>query len=317
MAIEPKIFISHRLADKPIADVIRNNLRRWGFNDVYQAGAPGAGPRVGESLPDELRDALDQASLVILVYTFTDEDWSWCMWECGLATHPRETDATRVIVFRCSKYDTPRLFAQQVMVDVEPEGVRNFTRQLHRNEDFFKGLGKAYRPALSDEDLEYLSSALYNELKPVIPPGKREERYRWDRFTLKLEPPVDRLNFETNENVMCEQIQSELIVTRPFGNALLHFGYANLEGGLKLGDLVERWTDQTQDRENVSKDWIIALCLEIRRAIDAYPAEPSWQPLNSVSFSRTSYFPVLNHMRVLPDSSMEFDIYFYAVKPNQ
>jgi hypothetical protein len=27
-----------------------------------------------------------------------------------------------------------------------------------------------------------------------------------------------------------------------------------------------------------------------------------------------SYFPVLNHVRVLPDGSMEFDVYFYAVK---
>src|SRR5215212_11132615 len=63
--------------------------------------------------------------------------------------------------------------------------------------------------------------------------------------------------------------------------------------------------------------WIEGLCLEIRRAIDAYPAEPSWQPLNSVYFNRTSYYPVLNHMRVLPDGSMEFDVYFYTANSNQ
>jgi hypothetical protein len=45
---KPKIFIGHRFADKPIADVINIHLARWGFDedDIYQAGAPGAGPRV-------------------------------------------------------------------------------------------------------------------------------------------------------------------------------------------------------------------------------------------------------------------------------
>jgi hypothetical protein len=308
-----KIFISHRFDDKPIADVINRNLARWGFDDIYQAGAPGSGPRVGDSLTDELRDALEDVDLVILVYTFTDEDWSWCMWECGLATHPRQANATRVVVFQCTRYDSPRQFAQQVNVDVDLEGIRNFTKQLHRNEDFFRGR-PAFRPRLSDENLDGLSKDFLDELAPVIPSGQREERYRWDRFTLKLEPPAGRLNFETNDDEVVRLIQSELFVTQPFGNALLHFGYANLEGGLKLSNLVERWTGETRERENVSKEWIKGLCLEIRRAIDAFPAEPSWQPLNSVSFTRTSYYPVLNHMRVLPDGSMEFDIYFYAVK---
>jgi len=79
----PRIFLSHRFADKPIADVIRRNLARWGFDDIYQAG-----PRLGDPLTDELRDVLEDVDLVILVYTVTDEEWSWCMWECGLATHP-------------------------------------------------------------------------------------------------------------------------------------------------------------------------------------------------------------------------------------
>jgi hypothetical protein len=308
-----RIFISHRFADKPIADVIRRNLERWGFDDIYQAGGPGAGPRVGDSLTDELRAALEDVDLVILVYTFTDEDWSWCMWECGLATHPRQADATRVVLFRCSKYDSPRQFAQQVNVDVDIEGIRNFTKQLHRDEGFFKGR-PAYRPRLSDEGLEALSKDFYEDLRSVIPSGQKEERYRWDRFTLKLEPPADRLNLETNDDEVVNLIQSELFVTQPFGNALAHFGYANLEGNLKLSDLIGRWTEETRDRENVSNEWIKGLCLEIQRAIRAYPAEPTWQELNSVMFSSISYYPVLNHVRVLPDGSTEFDVYFYVVR---
>lgn len=254
---------------------------------------------------------MENVDLVILVYTFTDEDWSWCMWECGLATHPRQADATRVVLFRCSRYDSPRQFAQQVNVDVDIDGIRNFTKQLHRNEGFFRKR-RAFRPRLSDEDLEDFSKDFYEDLRLVIPSGQREERYRWDRFTLKLEPPAECLELETNEDEVIRTIQNELFVSQPFGNALAHFGYANLEGDLRLGDLVERWTGVTRSRENVSKDWIKGLCFEVRRAILAYPVEPAWHKLNSVTFSSMSYFPVVNHVRVLPDGSMEFDVYFYA-----
>jgi hypothetical protein len=313
---QPKIFISHRFADRPIAEVIHSTLTRWGVDDIYQAGAPGAGPRIGQPLSDELREELEEVDLVILVYTFSDEDWSWCMWECGLATQPRKADATRVVVFRCSAYDAPRQFVQQVNVDVNIDGIRDFTKQLHRNEDFFKGLGRPWRAQLSDKTIEDLSKDFYEDLRPVIPTGRREERYRWDRFTLKLEPPADRLNLEMNdddEDEVVRQIQSELFVTEPFGNALEHFGYADLEDDMKLSDLVGRWTGVTRERENVSKEWIKGLCLEIRRAIANYPAMPTWHRLSSVRFSNYSYFPVLNHVRVLPDGSMEFDVYFYAV----
>jgi hypothetical protein len=163
----PRIFISHRFADKPIADVIRRNLARWGFDDIYQVGAPGAGPRIGNALTDELIDILEDVDLIILVYTVTDEDWAWCMWECGLATDPRQADATRVVVFRCSRNESPRQFAQQVNVDVDIEGIRNFTKQLHRNVGFFRDR-PPFRPRLSDEDLEHLSKDFYEELRPVI-----------------------------------------------------------------------------------------------------------------------------------------------------
>jgi CheY-like chemotaxis protein len=165
-----RILISHRAADQPIAEVIRKNLSSWGFDDIHQAGTPEARPRVGEFLPDELTEAFDDVDLVILVYTLADEDWSWCMWACGLATRPQQPDATRVVVFRCSRYDAPRHFAQQVIVDVDIDGIHNFTKQLYRNDDFFKGR-PAYRPRIADANLQYMSKVFYEDLRSVIPDG--------------------------------------------------------------------------------------------------------------------------------------------------
>jgi hypothetical protein len=310
---DPKIFISHRFADRTIADVIYSTLTKWGINHIYQAGAPAAGPRFGAPITNELIEALAGVDLVILVYTFSDEDWSWCMWECGLATQPQEPDATRVVVFRCSTYEAPRQFVLQLNVDVDFDSIRDFTKQLHRNEDFFQGLGRAFRPDVPDGILDDMARDFYEALTPVIRTGQKKERYRWDRFTLKLEPPTDRLNLEMNEDEVVRLIQSELFVTEPFGSVLEHFGYGDLEGDLKLSDLIARWTKETRDRENVSNDWIKGLCLEILRAIGNFPAKPTWHELNSARLSEYSYYPVLNHVRVLPDGLMEFDVYFYAV----
>ena len=89
MARESKIFISHRFADKAIADVVRQHLGIWGFDTaIFQASAPGLGPRAGENITDELKEALCNSKLVILLFTTTDYDWAYCMWECGLAHTP-------------------------------------------------------------------------------------------------------------------------------------------------------------------------------------------------------------------------------------
>jgi TIR domain len=244
---EARIFISYRFADKPVAEVIRRNLTRWGFDNIYFArgGRSTQSPRIGENLSDQLRKALAEAELVILVYTLVDEDWAWCMWECGLASALGEIDSTRVVVFQCSISDTPKVFSDDVLVRVEdPTSIRDFTKQLHKDAGFFKDRS-AYRPGYSDQDLEDLSSTFYqelaSELPSVLPAGELEERYRWDRFTLKLENPADFLDIEPNADTS-KRIQSELVVTNPFGNALRHFGLADPRDDLKLSDLVERWT---------------------------------------------------------------------------
>ena len=73
------------------------------------------GPRFGRGLNDQLRQALWNTEVLILVYTSADQDWSYCMWECGVATQPQSPN-TNIIVFQCGS-DVPAPFQDVLRVN--------------------------------------------------------------------------------------------------------------------------------------------------------------------------------------------------------
>src|SRR5205814_1553801 len=79
-----------RHADKKIADVLRNWIEHTTMGRVktYQSSQPGQGPRPGYILTEEVRRQLQAASVVLCIFTVHDHDWSYCLWECGVATDP-------------------------------------------------------------------------------------------------------------------------------------------------------------------------------------------------------------------------------------
>jgi hypothetical protein len=315
MPTEKTIFISHRFADKAIADVVRKHFHIWGFdNAVFQASAPGFGPRVGEFIADDIGNALYAAKLVILIYTLTDYDWSFCMWECGLATNPRNAD-TKTIVLQCNPHETPKIFEGQLLVKVTNDGIKNFVTQLHKDENFFPG-EPPYRPNIAEEIIASYSESFLRELQNTIPCGQREERPRWDFVTLRS-TQVDVATLKClDEPAALAAIPEKCHVFHEFGEALKHLGYANTEADLKLSDLIDRWSHRTSNRENIMDDWKIELSKEIHRGIINSPAEANWKKMNSVTYANSWFYPVVNHVRIIPDGSMEFDVYLYKVPPS-
>ena len=94
-----KIFISHRHADKPIADALRKQLLSWGIPKEYifpSSNYKHSG-KIGRPIKAEIKKFLVKATLVILIYTSRDVNWEYHMWECGLATDPK-TVKTNVMV---------------------------------------------------------------------------------------------------------------------------------------------------------------------------------------------------------------------------
>lgn len=134
---KPVLFISHRHDDRAIASVLRKFIqsRTGGRVAVFQSSSAEAdGPKQGENVAEELRRALWHASVVVLIYTTRDQDWSYCMWECGVAQLPGPA-STKTIVFQCAD-QFPMVFADQLRVGLKSEqDIETFVNDLLTDPD--------------------------------------------------------------------------------------------------------------------------------------------------------------------------------------
>ncbi|MGH3911893.1 MAG: TIR domain-containing protein, partial [Pseudonocardiaceae bacterium] len=169
---KPVLFISHRHDDRAIADVLRRFIeaRTGGRVVVFQSSSSSAkGPQQGENLRNELKRNLWDSSVIILVYTSNDQDWSFCMWECGLAQASGPTN-TKAVVFQCTdQFPTP--FADQVRVTVRNEQeIERFVNALLTQPAYFPTLGRAVTDftAGTEPELE-AAHELYSALQEVLP----------------------------------------------------------------------------------------------------------------------------------------------------
>lgn len=316
-------FLSHRGSDIKIVDVIRDHLQRWGLSadSVFQYSySGGAGLRVGGNLEEELGRKLSAAKIIILVFTLADEDWSYCMWECGVAMNPnKEEQSTRIIVFQCTA-EEPKLFKGDVLVKINETSIKQFVRQVHCEENFWTG-ESALRPDIPQSTLDSFSKEFYEEISEAVPKRSEETRHRWDFFTLHLpKDAIDSLaapDWSGNEHEIIKHIRENSQVIRKFGEALRHFNYEHIQPNLTLDNLITRWEGAVKDKhaeQQTSREWIRTLYCELWRSINNFPSEPSMELMYSPYFGANwRCYMVVNQIRVNRDDSMDFDVYIYKM----
>ena len=113
--------------------------------------------------------------------------WTAVMWECGVATDPRE-ETTRIVVFQCDSDDAPDPFKDRLLVKMTKESIGDFVERLHVDEGFFLG-EEAFAPKTNRDTLNKRKKEFYKDLLATIPTGngqKVEVEYtnRWIRVTL-------------------------------------------------------------------------------------------------------------------------------------
>jgi hypothetical protein len=315
---KPLLFISHKHSDSKIADVIRSfvTMSSGGRVEVFQSSSPWAdAPKVGRNLNKQLRETLWRASIVILVYTSESQDWTYCMWECGVASHPQSPD-TKIILFQCTG-NSPALFAEQVNVNVRNlVDIQKFTDEFLTDPDFFPPLGDsltAFQP--HGQEVASAAADFCQKLQPVLPPEKEDPSVEWPAFPFlqfELGLPAIELILKAapgdRTKVAFDVIQKECVISTSdkYGEQL--FGMPSFPSGMSLKELADSWREKYP---NSQSKWVEALCGQITEgAMWRFP-KPAWDLMQGFN-DDCWYAPVLNRVRKIPNRQcMQFDVYFY------
>jgi len=320
---KPLIFISHKTTDSKIATVIANFIRDRTQNavDVFlSSNWKFEGPRFGPGLNKELMTKLWKSNVLIFVYTSADQDWSYCLWECGVASDSGSPD-TRMIVFQCGN-DVPTPFVSDLRVDVRnPEHIRRFTKQLLK--DPLPSRTEALAPDIATETLETAALELFGNLEKVLP-DIHDPVVEWPAWPfLRVELPqtevkkLEKLEIANRTERMKlsqEIVTQHAIVVKSDARVAQLFGLANLKDKLEFRELLQLWKEKFP---TVDPTWFDSCCEQIR--VGARMGFPVIHrtPMKAVGVD-SEYTPVLSRVRRIPfGGSVHFDLYFYNLSDPQ
>jgi len=314
---DPTLFISHKHSDAAIAQVVASFCedKSNGRIKVHVSSSPDfKGPRIGKGLNAQLRQALWNTDVLILIYTSSDQDWSYCMWECGVANDSSSPE-TNVIVFQCGT-DVPAAFNDVLRVNVRNyDDIKRFMQQFLREPDFFPTLKGALAPALKDTYLDSAAKALHENIAAVLPPPDDGLSAEWPTWPyLRIELPrteVDSMQqaSEAERPAMAARIVKDSgVIIDSDSRAAQLFGLAAFPNRMKLASLLKTWKDKNPD---VEETWFDSCCEQIMMgAARGFPVI-RWTPIKAAA-SDSEYTPVLSRIKPRPyGGTVQFDIYFY------
>jgi hypothetical protein len=148
MAKELRIFISHRMpTDTAMAEKIGSRLALYAGNQVKVTHAGQF--RYGEKWREKINEQLDTTDWLIFLFTEQDEDWGFCLFECGYfqARMEKEPENKNLVIF-CRQAD-----------QISP-ALEEFNAMEAGVDSIFKLLKQIYHfppwevsPAVSEDDL--------------------------------------------------------------------------------------------------------------------------------------------------------------------
>jgi hypothetical protein len=315
----PLLFISHKHENRAIASVLRDflEMNTAGAVEVFQSSSEHAtAPRAGFSLNQELKEALWRASAFILIYTHPDRDWSFCMYEYGVANSPLSPD-TRMILLRCCEA-TPALFAGQVTVNARSrEEVEKFVDQLLTDSGFFRGRGEAItRHASKSRTIALLAEKLWTDLQACMPSSDTPKVEEWPAYPfIQLQLPmvhadaIRRAAPADRTRTAVEILKEEAVVSDYDKVAGRLFNSPAFDKGMKFGALVQTWLEK-DDRRDAQSRWVESLCRQMADGARWQFPALSWELMQGIEDDRW-YAPMVTRVRRMPDQYLQFDIYFF------
>lgn len=335
------IFISHRTSDKTIADEVRKNLELWGIpeKNIFQSTHAESGIKPGDEIQQALRDVLRSVDLFILIYTTPDQDWSYCMWELGIAT-AIDTKPTRVICFCCSN-DVPKLMEGILVNRINHEDIKKFTYNLHRADDFISSDKETLESnnaivsllkGASDQALEQRALQLYEAIDEKSPSGDTRILHRWDFMSLHLPSSAVKSIKDLGDDFSNRDRQFSLIKKLAVlkkgsqNSAVRAFGFQDFAEGITLQELKNRWAGAIREKRKLSghknmeinTDWATDLYHDVLRAIFNWQAKRTFNYFETIADQQKIFFrPAVIKAIDLADDSMDFDVYLYRLGANE
>lgn len=316
-AINPKplLFISHKHKDSNIGQVLAAFVeeKSGARVKVFLSSDPGfKGPKLGKNLNAQLRDALWDTDVLLLVYTSEEEDWQYCMYECGVATDRLSPD-TKIIVFQCGA-DVPSAFEDVRRVNaLSLNDIRQFVDEFLRDPAFFpKMKGTALSPDLRDSSVANFAKELHQNLELVIPKPKRtlERRALWPYLRIEM-PAAEVSRIEQEEEATRKQLAHQLVrdyavIADSDAGAAQLFGQGSFTPKVKFEALLKTWKSKYPAME---ASWFDSACDQIMAGSVRGLPIISMTPMRGVG-SEAEYTPVLSRVSRLPDDVVHFDLYF-------
>ena len=311
----PLIFISHKQSDKALAEAVARFLESEATRQIriFLSSSPGfEGVRFGKPITGDLRDVLADADVFLLLYTSADEDWSWCMWEWGVANHPASAKTTMVIL-QCGS-EAPKIDVGNRRVNVrQKDEIHAFVKQYFTNVGFFPSLGvEPFGGHFSPDAIAAKAEALFGSLVtfPAIDPTVEWQTWPY----LQLELPVSLCNrikdlvtpMSRVEQLTVIRQNTKITVADP--KALTIFGLAGLASDTPFSNLAMVWQNAFNNQKTA--DWFDSCCEQVlTAALEKLPAiAPA--PVRSVQ-SDKDYIPLITKVRRSSyQGTVRFDLYF-------
>jgi len=292
MAETVTIFISHKHEDKKIAQTVKQELEAVSsrvhcfISEDIAAGA--------EWLT-EIRQYVEKAHILLLLFTASTSEWDWPLYEVGLATDLSDPSRCRIVCVYPSGATPPDPIRAFQAVEASPEGLEVFLRQLFCSQEIVDVDPVLNERLREGESLTRLARHLSESITTVKPWAYCFTHYLW----IDVEDAID------NEEIQAEAVPQSATVD-PESTALQLFGLAPSPPNR------DRWQwDGLLDRldEESNQDWVSALGERFRWAAAGSQLKSMTASFTSPADGQ-SYRPVLHRAERRRDASMRFEVIF-------
>lgn len=286
-----EIFISHKHEDKTIATTVKRELELVSsrincfVSEQISSGAEWF---------DKIRESLEKADILLLIFTASTSQWDWPLYEVGLATDLSEPERCRIICLYPPGASPPEPIKAFQAVEASPEGLERFLHQLFCTTDLVD-----VQPVLNErlqegKNLQRLAEELSGCFTTVKPWENCFTNYLW----------VDVDNVLENEEIEAQRVPGSATID-PKSTALKLFGLATRPPG----DDLWRW-DQLLDRvDQADGSWVTALGERFKWASEGSTLK-SMTALFTSPHDGRPYRPVLHRVKLHRDASMRFEVIF-------